>query len=230
MPESEAPPLPPFPGIRLELVEDVSPDGGRGYLRLVRRKLRAHYPDGTVSAPFLYDEVDRKALDATVVAAHFTRGQERRVYLRSALRPPVYYRDAARSPVPFAERPEGRGGLWELPAGLIEPDERGPEGLLRSAARELGEETGFVVPPASLRPLGPSTYPAPGVIGERHFFFEVEVDPGARAEPSLDGSALERDGVVVDVALGDALAWCASGEIEDAKTELALRRLRERYP
>jgi hypothetical protein len=35
---------------------------------------------------------------------------------------------------------------------------------------------------------------------------------------------------VVDVSLDDALGWCRSGDIEDAKTELLLRRLRERYP
>jgi ADP-ribose pyrophosphatase len=56
----------------------------------------------------------------------------------------------------------------------------------------------------------------------------VEVDPAARCEPSLDGSPLERGGVVVDVDLDDALALAAAGELADAKTELGLRRLRER--
>ena len=46
----------------------------------------------------------------------------------------------------------------------------------------------------------------------------------------LDGSALEKDGVVFDVGVAEALAMCARGDIEDGKTELALRRLVERYP
>jgi ADP-ribose pyrophosphatase len=73
-------------------------------------------------------------------------------------------------------------------------------------------------------------YPSPGVIAERHFFFEVPVDPKGRMEPPLDGSALERDGVIFDVSVAAALAMCGKGEIEDGKTELALRRLAERYP
>jgi ADP-ribose pyrophosphatase len=218
---------PDLPRIRLEMLEDLSPDTGAGYLRLVRRRLVAHYPDGTVSGPFVYDEVDRRAIDAVVVVAHFSsRDGERRVFLRSAVRPPVYFRDPARDPVPLDNRD---GGLWELPAGLVEAEEQSPAGLLRAAARELFEETGFDVPPERLETLGPSAYPSPGVIAERHFFFEVEVDPASRHEPPLDGSALERFGVVVDLPLSEALGFCRDGQIDDGKTELALRRLAERY-
>jgi ADP-ribose pyrophosphatase len=216
---------PALPDIRLELVEDISPEQPPGFLELVRRRYRAHYPDGSVSQPFVYDEVDRKAIDAVVIVAHFAREGARHVYLRSAMRPPVFNRDPARSPMEEA----GTGGLWEVPAGLVEPDEQSEAGVQLSAARELHEELGFVVPAAALRPLGPSTFPTPGVIAERHFYFEVEVDPETRSEPGLDGSALERFGRVVSLALGEALGLCAAGAIEDAKTELALRRLAERY-
>jgi len=219
---------PGLPPIRLEMLEDLSPEAGAGFLRLVRRRLRAHYPDGTSSAPFTYDEVDRRAIDAAVVAAHFLQNTgERRVFLRSALRPPLYFRGRSRAPI---DVPDNQGGLWELPAGLIEPDEQSVHGLLRGAARELFEETGFLVPPGALRQLGPSSHPCPGVIAERHFFFEVTVDPAARSEPPLDGSALEHFGQVVDVPLAQALRMCASGEIEDTKTELVLRRLAEKFP
>ncbi len=223
--------LPAFPAIQLEMLEDLSPPeprSVRAFLRLVRRKLVARYPDGTTSPPFIYDEVDRRGIDAVVIAAHFIGpGGERRVFLRSALRPPVYFRGRERAPIAV---PDNKGGLWELPAGIIEEGEQSPEGLVRAAARELHEEAGFEVAPARLRALGPSTYPCPGVIAERHFFFEVEVSPRARVEPPLDGSALERLGCVVDVALVAALEYCRDGKIEDAKTELLLRRLAERYP
>lgn len=216
-----------LPSIRLELVEDLSPDSGQGFLRLVRRRLQAHYPDGTVSKPFTYDEVDRRGIDAAVITAHYVASDGlRHVFLRSSVRPPVYFRDPARSPIQFPDR---QGGLWELPAGIIEVDEQSAEGVVRGAARELREETGFDVEPSSLRELGPSMYPAPAVIAERHFFYEVEVDPAARGEPHLDGSALEHMGKILDVALDRALDWCRTGEIEDSKTEIALRRLRERY-
>ncbi|MGC4091764.1 MAG: NUDIX hydrolase [Polyangiaceae bacterium] len=215
--------IPPLPPIRLELVEDVSPSAPPGFLRLVRRRLVAVYPDGERSKPFVYDEVDRRSLDAVVIVAHHddpTLG--RSVYLRSALRPPIVFRNRTRSPMPELDPPSS---IWELPAGLVEADEQSAAGLRVGAARELEEELGFRVEPSALSELGPSTFPCPGVIAERHYFFAVEVTPSSRTEPGLDGSALERGGEVASVPLAEALAMCDRGEIVDAKTELALRRL-----
>jgi ADP-ribose pyrophosphatase len=219
-------PFPPLPEIALELVEDVSPPDEGGFLRLVRRRYRARYPDGTESAPFLYDSIDRAAIDAVVIAAHYVRADQRHVFLRSAVRPPLSERDPARSPTPELDR---GAGLWELPAGLVEPSERGREGVRRCAARELHEELGFIVSVDRLVELGPSTYPAPGFVAERHFYFEVEIDPSSRVEPTQDGSALEHAARIEPILLERALEACRLGELEDAKTELALRRLAERY-
>ena len=216
-----------LPDIALEVVQDLSGES-TGFLKLERRIYRAHYPDGSSSDPFVYDCVDRRALDAVVIVAHYVDGAgERHVYLRSALRRPVVFRYRARSPFP---EEDPRGSIWQLPAGLVEPAEQSLDGLPRAAARETHEELGFAVDAAALLPLGPSTFPCAGVIAERHFFFHVEVDPERRGEPSLDGSALERDGVVVAVRLDDALVMCRDGRIIDGKTELGLRRLRELCP
>jgi ADP-ribose pyrophosphatase len=215
-----------LPKIELELLEDLSPDAPKGFLRLVRRRYRARYPDGTQSAPFVYDAVDRAALDAVVIVAHFVAlDGSARVYLRSAVRPPLSMRTPARSPLPN----DACGtGLWEVPAGLVEVSEQSLTGVVRAAQRELEEELGFSMPLAALNALGPSTFPCPGVVAERHFYFEVSVNPELRREPSLDGSALEHFGAVVDVSLEDALGMCRRGQIEDSKTELALRRLAEK--
>lgn len=217
-----------LPDIRLEIVRDLTPPDQHGFLRIVRRVYRAHYPDGSVSREFPYDEVDRKAIDAVVIVAHYSAAEGRRVFLRSAVRPPVAGRAPGRSPVPELDPPHGV--IWELPAGLVEPEEQRPDGPREAARRELEEELGFAVSAEELRELGPSTFPAPGFIAERHFFFEVEVDPAARREPGLDGSALEAFGVVTAVSLDEALDLARQGSICDAKTELALRRLRDRFP
>jgi ADP-ribose pyrophosphatase len=215
----------PLPQIELELLEDLSPDNPKGFLRLVRRRYRARYPDGTLSAPFVYDAVDRAAIDAVVISAHFVSADGLpRVFLRSGLRPALALRDPAHSPLP---EDECDFGLWELPAGLVEVSEQSPMGVRRAAQRELAEELGFDVPLESVHALGPSAFPCPGVLAERHFFFEVSVDPRARREAQLDGSALEHFGAIIDVSLERALDMCRSGEIEDSKTELALRRLAE---
>jgi ADP-ribose pyrophosphatase len=218
----KAPGPPPLPNIRLELIDDLSPKGASGFLRLRRRRFRAHYPDGSASEPFEYDEVDRRAIDAAVMLAHYddARGVPY-VYLRSSLRPPVAMRDKARSPL---SEEHDHGGLWELPAGLVEPGEQTPEGVVAAAQRELLEELGFEVARWQLLPLGHSTFPAAGIVSERLFFFHVAVDPTQRRAPELDGSPLERFGEVIDVPLSDALGWCAGGTIEDAKTEIGLRR------
>jgi len=130
-------------------------------------------------------------------------------------------RDKARSPL---REEHDHGGLWELPAGLVEPGEQTPDGVVSTAQRELLEELGFEVDTSQLLPLGPSLFPAPGIVSERQFFFHVAVDPNQRRAPEFDGSPLERFGEVIDVPLSDALAWCTSGGIEDAKTEIGLRR------
>lgn len=217
--------LPPAPKVTLELIEDQTPQQPTGFCRLIRQRLSAHAPGHPSAKPFVYDWVERRALDAVVVAAYyFDVDRIPWVYLRSATRPPVALRHPSRLPRAEGLRDEG---LWELTAGLIEDDEESPQGIVQCACRELEEELGFTVEEVHMLPLGPSTLPAPGVIGERHFFFQIEVEPAQRKLPSLDGSALEQLGAIIAVRLTDALLACRSGEVEDAKTELGLRRLAE---
>ncbi len=220
-------PLPPLPRLELVELEDLSPRADAGFLCLERRRLKVRYAEGDESAAFLYDSVHRRALDAVVVAAHFRDASGcTMVYLRSTLRPPARLRPEACRPLP--ER-ETLGVWWELPAGLVEAEEcqLGERGLRSAAARELAEELGGFVSDDALVPLGPPTFPSAGVIGERHHFFRVELLPEALGEPSLDGSVLEERAVIGVVSLDEALDHVRRGDIEDGKTEIALRRLRE---
>jgi ADP-ribose pyrophosphatase len=216
------PPLPAPPPIALEVVRDRTAEARAtgGFLNLKRVDVIARYPKGEVSAPFAYDMCDRAAMDAVIVVAHYRAANgARQVLLRSCSRPPVALREPR-------EEIDRHGRMWEVVAGLIEPGEDA-----RSAgARELAEELGFTVPAQALAPLGPFTYPAPGIIGERHVFFHVEVDPKTRATPTEDGSALERAAEIIEVDLETALRAARAGELRDAKTELALRRLAEAVP
>ncbi|MFO0548023.1 MAG: NUDIX hydrolase [Polyangiaceae bacterium] len=219
-------PLPPLPGHRVRVDSSkLPPERDRGFLNVRRLEARVAFTTGETSASFVYDCVERAALDAIVVVPHYRAASgERFVVLRSALRPPVATRPREVWPMP---EPEHLGELWEVPAGLVEADERSPDGLRRCASRELHEETGFDVAAERIAPLGPSMFPAPGMVGERHFYFHAEVDPASRVTPPEDGSALERHAAIVDVSLAEALEACRTGQIEDAKTELALRRLAE---
>ena len=218
--------LPSLPEISVELLEDISPPQPAGFMRLKRSRIRLRYPDGTRSEPMNYDEIDRRALDAVVIAAHFVRDGQRQVYLRSAVRPPVGMRarDATRVP-----RQASGTGLWELPAGLVEPDEETLEGTALCAQRELLEELGFDVGAREFNLLGPPAFASPGMVAERYFFYEVTVDPERQGEPTLDGSPLERHAEIAPVPLQIALDAVQRGLLEDVKTELALYRLRTRF-
>jgi ADP-ribose pyrophosphatase len=221
-------PLPPLPVVRIEILREL-PAHEPGFLALRRQQMRLWYADGSRSEPFVYDTVARAALDAVVIVAHSRDEQgKRHVFLRSALRPPIATRaDAA----PLSREPTllsaERAVLWEMPAGLVEPEEVGERGLVRCAVRELWEEVGIRATADAFQRLGPPLFVEPGTIGEQHHYFEIPVDPGCRERPAEDGSVLEQRGVVALVAVDEALELAARGLIVDTKTELALRRLAE---
>ncbi len=192
--------IPELPKITLTVKGDVSRPNGGKYLRLRHPELALGYPSGTTSETFVYDMIVRDALDAAVIAAHFP---------------------SEKGTMNVA--PSYDGGMWELVAGLVELGEDPKAG----AVRELDEEIGAKVSLDEMKELGKPTFPSPGVIGERHLYFHVEIDPSKMGKPSEDGSALESEARIVFVLLEDALAWCADGSIVDAKTELALRRLKD---
>lgn len=201
--------LPELPKVELEIESDTRVGEG-GFLVLRRTQLVATADNGERSAPFLYDAIDRRAFDASVMVAHHEENGRVFVWLRTCLRPPLALRDTPVTPV-----------LWEVPAGLVEPG----ESPRAAAARELAEELGFDVPESALVDLGPPSHPAPAMIGEAHHFFHVEVDPKTRTAPAGDGSPVEAGAIVACLSLEDALDACRRGELRDEKTELALRRL-----
>ncbi len=202
-------PLPRLSDPRLDgEVASTLDAGADAFLRIER--LRLTVKDGK---PFPYDVVTRTALDAVVIAAHFHEAGALHVMLRSAIRPPLWWR----------QRSGSSAWLWELPAGLVEPG----ESFRAAAARELYEEVGVRADEASLVPLGLPVLPAPGMIAEVQAFFHVTIDPRSLTTPRGDSSALESASLLCALPMAEALALCASGEIRDAKTELALRRLQE---
>jgi ADP-ribose pyrophosphatase len=85
--------------------------------------------------------------------------------------------------------------------------------------------------------LGGPFFPLPGIVSEKIHLLEVEVArppvEGRHDAPHEgDGSPLEEGAVLEWRELGAAIRACEEGEIEDGKTELALRRLaaRLRHP
>jgi len=213
----------------LDVVEDFTSTGrcDEGFLHVRRLRVRNVHPDGSHSAVYRVDVVDRPRLDAVAVLI-WRRGESGREFLtRQNLRPAAHFR---RDKVPNV--PDGRSHLFceEIVAGLLETADLGEAGLRHRAAEEVFEEAGFRVAPPSLELLGPPFFVAPGIISEKIFLAAVDVTGLEASVPAGDGSPLEEGGVTqwrsrasLEEALGD-------GTIQDAKTELALRRFLARDP
>jgi ADP-ribose pyrophosphatase len=221
--------MPTSPVTDLDVVEDFTSTGkcDEGFLHVRRLRVRNVHPDGSHSPVYRVDVVDRPRLDAVAVLI-WRRGESGREFLtRQNLRPAAHFR---RDKVPNV--PDGRSHLFceEIVAGLLEADDLGEAGVRHRASEEVFEEAGFRVAPASIELLGPPFFVAPGIISEKIFLAAVDVTGLEASVPQGDGSPLEEGGVTqwrtrasLEEALGD-------GTIQDAKTELGLRRFLARDP
>lgn len=212
------------PKVRIETLGDRSSTtrSDEGFVRVRRLTLRNHYEGRPASDAYAYDCVERAAIDAVGIVL-YARSPDR-VCLRSAIRPPLSLRPGYRLPIPD---PAGEPTLFEIPAGLVEEDEHGEEGLRACAARETLEEVGLEVAPDAFFRLGPGIFLSPGLSAEKLYVLAAEVDPDAAGAPTLDGSPVEEHAAIRWLGVDEALAACRDGRLEDAKSEVAIRRLAE---
>lgn len=214
-------------GITITGVEIVSNQraGEGGFFAIRRMRLCNVRADGSRSAEMLLDFMERpKGLDAVAVAV-WTRDPDGRVrvMLRSGLRPTILFgRPRASQPIPD---PSPRLFIKEVVAGIVEVGEHGEAALRQRAADEVHEESGFVVDPARVELLGNGILLSPGALAEKCHLAAVEVDPSSRGHIGGDGSAMEEASRLEWRPLGDAIRACVHGDLDDAKTEVALRRL-----
>lgn len=215
----------------IEIVEDCTARSrlDEGFLRLRRLRARNRRADGTASPVYPIDVIDRPTLDAVAVClwARTARGVE--VLTRRGLRPAAYFRRGKPAALPEPEYLL----VEEIVAGVLEPGELGLAALQRRGADEVREEAGLSVAPEALRPLGGPFFVLPGIASEKIHLLEGEVvRPPVEglydAPHEGDGSPLEEGALLGWRELSAAVRACEAGEIEDAKTELALRRLAAR--
>ena len=203
--------------------EPVSNPEHSAYLTLWNLGVQNTYTDGSKSAVYRYEAVLRKWLDAVVLVLIAEIEEVLMVCMRTSIRPPILLRSNLSLPQPDSDP---QGTLLELPAGLIEDEDRGPEGVLRRAAAETLEETGYDLPLGAFSLLGSGVFVSPGVIPERMIFLSAAVpDYAAVQKPEGDGSPLEEGSDILWVGVDEALKMCDNGAIVDMKTELGIRRL-----
>lgn len=211
----------------IEITEDFTSRGrcDEGFLHVRRLRCRNRRDDGSLSAEYRVDVIDRPRLDAVAVvvyrrSASSPGGLE--VLTRQNLRPAAHFRKD-KTPVV----PDGRSHLRteEIVAGLLEPEDRGEESIRVRAAAEVFEEAGIRVEPAEIRLLGSPFFVVPGILSEKIFLAAVDVTGKAEQLPETDGSPLE-EGCETRWWPAEALRKaCFDGEVQDAKTELGLERL-----
>jgi 8-oxo-dGTP pyrophosphatase MutT (NUDIX family) len=191
--------------------------GEGGHLRLRRMRLRLVLSDGSRTSEGSWDYVERPmGLDAVVLALFRQTAGAVEVLLRHGVRIPVHFGRPDKPPTLL---------FPELVAGILEPG----DDLYQRAAAEAMEEAGLQIQPTSMRMLGPAVFPTPGMCAEVFQFVACEVDPHAVAHPAAgDGSPFEQGARIEWVPLDEALSRCSRGEIRDMKTEIGLRRLREK--
>jgi ADP-ribose pyrophosphatase len=212
--------------IEIESDSIVGVEGG--FLAVRRLRLHNVRDDGTRSRTYTCDFLVRpKGVDAVVVVVYHRGPEGVRVLLREGLRP-VLAMGRAPEILPI---PDARPYLvfTEVVAGIVEVDDQGEDGVRRRAAIEVEEESGFAVAPETIQFLGAGVFPSPGAMPEKFWLTAVEVPgPHAQRHAEGDGSPMEEGSTTRWMGLDDAIAACVDGRIEDAKTELSLRRLRER--
>jgi ADP-ribose pyrophosphatase len=207
----------PIRGFRVISDERV---GQGGFLVIRRLRLHLERADGTLTKEGLYDFIERPmGLDAVVLALWHRRADSGiDVLLRESVRVPLVF---------------GRGGeklrtTFELVAGILEVGEDDFPSLQQRAAAEAHEEAGLAIAPESVELLGPALHPTPGMCAEKFHFACARVDdPGAAVRPPGDGSPFEEGARLVWLDLDEALARFARGELDDMKSELGLRRLKD---
>lgn len=209
--------------VEIEVIEDFTARGrcDEGFLHVRRLRCRNLRSDGSRSEVYRVDVVDRPKLDAVAVLIHRQTPQGIEILTRENLRPAAYFRKDKDPNVP-----DGRSHLRveELVAGVMEAEDRGWEGVLRRAAEEVREEAGLHVLPEEVEPLGGPIFMVPGIVSEKIFLTAVDVTGKVMATPEGDGSPLEEGSALRWRGLQEALAACRTGEIQDAKTEVALCR------
>jgi ADP-ribose pyrophosphatase len=216
----------PLQVVDIEVLEDFSASArcDEGFLRLRRLRCQNRRSDGSTSPVYRVDVVDRPSLDAVAVLIYRRGRSGWEMLTRHNLRPAAYFRKGKATAVP-----DGTSHLLveEIVAGVLEPSDIGEDGLKRRAALEVAEEAGIDVSPAEIRLLGGPFFVAPGIVSEKIFLAAVDVSGKTQQPPAGDGSPLEEGARISWRPIQEVVEACRSGALQDAKTELGVRRLLE---
>ncbi len=176
----------------------------RKFFRIEEVTLRHERFNGSMS-----DEMKRLVLNrGDSVALLLVERESQTVLLCEQFRMPTY-------------GPDGSGWIVELPAGVVEDGEDPQECARREAVEEIGYSVGALERVASV-------FLSPGGSSERIHVFYAEVSAADRVADG-GGLASEHEDIrLIRMPVAEAWRRCAAGEINDAKTVLAIQWLQLR--
>ena len=217
--------IPDLPHHKIAIVDVQSKPSG--YLSVSGYKVHVEYDEGG-SGEKLIDAVSRNNLDAVGIVAYEREDGDAYVQLVSCIRPALLSRAYAST----KRSPHCNPALqWEIPAGIVERNEVGLDGVLRTSARELREEVGFETRSSQHKMFGNGEFgsfffPSVGISGERIYMTHVDVTGMEPKKRTGDGTVLERGSVPVMVSLRVLLKAIEKGKIVDGKTIIGAMWLR----
>jgi len=184
----------------------------RDLFRVIRTRLQYRRFDGRMSKPVTRISFERG--DSVGILLYDPQGDA--VVLVRQFRYPVYARLG-----PGARAGGGAQQAWllEVIAGILDEGET----VREVAHRELLEEAGCTIQ-GELEPIS-TFYVSPGGTSERIHLFLGHVDRGPHSGTGGGVAAEGEDTQVVVLPFAEAMAQIAEGEIQDAKTILALQHL-----
>jgi ADP-ribose pyrophosphatase len=197
---------------RVKILESSVDYAFRDRFRVVRARLQYRRFDGSMSEPITRISFERG--DSVGVLLYDTR--EDAVILIRQFRYPVYARlDSGRG------ADDGAKGAWllEVVAGIQEEGET----VRDIAHRELLEEAGYTTE-GDLEHIA-TFYASPGGTSERIHLYLGHVDGRSRSGAGGGLIAEGEDTQVVVLPFAEAMAQVARGEIQDAKTIVALQHV-----
>lgn len=214
----QPPPKNPIVGMKVRRLEQTL----MNYLWHGVAEVMHQYEDGSVGEPYRVSFVRKDGCDSVAVLPFLIREKRLYVGIIRMLKPVLFLRRELRLP-----RNEDRDHLYfdGIVAGAMEVAPAGKtEDVDERAAHELREEGGYQADPTRMIDLG-SYFTSPGYAVEKMYLRAYQLDNVRQGELTGDGTQFEEGLRIRFLEVSKVLDMCLRGEIQDPKTELAIRRL-----
>jgi hypothetical protein len=193
------------------------------FLGLGTAQVENCYQNGRKSKPYPVEFVVKKVgCDSVAILLFFIDGGKIYVGLIETVKPVLYMR--SRLPLPKNDMKRYVSFTGIIAGGLENLDGEGNSAINRRAAEEVMQEGGFSIRAEDLIDLG-HYFTSPGYAVEKMYVRAYELKEFTHEQIKGDGTSFEEGMQIKFKSIHEVMRMLDDGLIEDAKTEIALRRL-----